>query len=242
MFVRDLEAIELLYKELARKTKHNTTSRSAFPVMGLKSVTNAGINTGNVSMLTSSPPPRIYYGGGDAFARLTTRNHEINGPSYSSYLSIKPAAASERPSVEHGIASPKQPELKELIKNGGERINTILKNEYQTLNDLQFRFANGEKMSFANQKNFFNVEGLSDEELQLKEYEAQEKELLQTLNSLPQNSVLYQEALNRFNELSMLKIELEKIIKEQKLSKDWDAQRQQKLVRTFDRGFPSNNL
>ena len=152
--------------------------------------------------------------GGDAysvnFSAFDQRNNQNQKPK-SKFL-----PENERKPAKNGVLG----ETPMTFRDGTEKINKLLKNGNSTLHGLQTKFADGQTMAFPSGYSNFNNEALTDEELQLQEYTTQEKELLETLNVTPVGSFLYRSTLNKIKELATLKHELEKIIREQKLSGD----------------------
>lgn len=214
-YLKDLKKVEDLYKSLVQKTSPLKTYGS-----------NGGVDEQQAyaNLNTTGSPPRLNETAGVVF----------NGDAYSTRISAyDPLRQSHNgsmmppitPQTTLGNRTNRDP-LKEF-RDGTDKISKLLDDGNTTLNDMRSRFANGQSVSYPYGNNPAFDRGISDEENQLQEYARQEKELLNTLHSLPVGTKLYQEALKKVQELSQLKTELEKIIREQKLSRNWQNQTSQ---------------
>lgn len=197
-FIKDLQKVEDLYKSLVYRTGNRISPSKSDKTFAVLNVTNSsGINE-------------------------TTRT-PFTGDAFSNRFSAFDPATQRAGNSNYGTAKTTSRNNNQDYKNGPDKITQLLEDGNQTLHDLQFKFANGNRISYPHSNPAFD-RGVSDEELQLKEYEEREKELLKNLSSLPSGSRLYQDALHQIKELALLKNELEKIIKEQKLSRNMQQQ------------------
>jgi len=203
-FMKDLQKVEDLYKSLVYRTGNKISpSKSEQSYARLNVTKSPGLNESTFRPFVEGDAMSTRFSAFD-----TTQPRAINSAleNKNSMINFGNGTFSSRNPVQD-------------FKNGTNRINQLLEDGNQTLHDMQFRFANGNKISYAHSNPAFD-RGVSDEENQLIEYEEREKELLKTLNTLPAGSKVYQDVLHQVKELSLLKRELEKIIKEQKLSKN----------------------
>ena len=214
-FLKDLQKVEDLYRSLVHRTGNKLSpskSDNSF----------AYLNVSKSPVLDNITPTALP---GDAFStKFSAFDTNTTHRTGNNTLDIKNSQ------VNFGNTNITSRNPVYDIKNGSDKINQLLEDGNQTLHDLQFKFANGNRITYAYSNPAFD-RGVSDEENQLREYEEREKELLKTLNSLPVGSRLYQDALHQIRELAVLKAELEKIIKEQKLSKNSQQHQQQVQIR-----------
>jgi len=210
-YLKDLKRVEDLYKDLVNRTSP------------LK--TYAGGDERQAYANTTASPQRMNETGavfnGDAYSTRISAPHDPFQQTNMSMMPTTPQTTLGNQSA-FGNRTNRDP-LKEF-RDGTDKISRLLDDGNTTLNDIRSKFANAQGVSYPYGTNPAFDRGVSDEENQLQEYSRQEKELLNTLHSLPVGTKMYQDVLKKVQELSQLKNELEKIIREQKLSRNWQTQ------------------
>jgi hypothetical protein len=117
-----------------------------------------------------------------------------------------------------------------------EKANIHIQTGRKTLQSLQQKMTSvefGMKDSDFRQPKGFELEGESEEEKMLMEYKRQEEEAMEAISLISPYSDLYKYKLAQIKKLNQLKIELEKIVQEQKYQRMWQAQTSQKKVNLF---------
>lgn len=233
-FLKDLTAVQNLYQDVVKKS-----SSSPNKSLAKNPDTRSMVNLTSSHMMPFNDPSRTY--AGDAFSNRfsafdnkihSTKNQQQQAQQYKDNTGNN---LSGSPNVQqkftvHGIVNDPLTEF----KLGTEKISKMLDQGHTALHDIQYKFANGQTVSPPGGGAGFGRDAVSSEEKQLQEYALQEQELLSTLYSLPSGTLMYQQTLNRITELSQLKVELEKIVREQKLSRNWELQNQKKDVEKFN--------
>ena len=231
-FLKDLESVQNLYQDVVKKSS-SSPNKSIMKNPDTRSM----VNLTSSHMQPFNEASRTTFAG-DAFSNrfsafdnripsTINKHHPQHHQNKDNHLAgeFNP----QQKATVHGIVNDPLTEF----KLGSEKISKLLEVGHTALHDLQHKFANGQTVSPPGGDAGFGRDAVSPEEKQLQEYALQEQELLSTLYTLPAGTYMYHETLNRITELSQLKVELEKIVREQKLSRNWELQNQKKDVEIF---------